>query len=215
MTREIIYIGDPMCSWCWGFSPVLKTIQEQFGQRAPMRVVVGGLRPGDTQPMTGATGSYIRRHWESVHEATGQPFCFDLFERDDIVLNTEPACRAVVTMRTLRPAATLPYFERLHRAFYVENLDLTDAGHLSHLAEPFGLSPKDFITAFESAELRNETLQDFQLSQRLGVRGFPTIILRDGEHMSLLTAGYQPFEALRPILEPWAHGQVEPSSQVN
>lgn len=215
MTLEIIYIGDPMCSWCWGFSPVLKTIHEQYGGRVPLRVVVGGLRPGDTQPMTSATGSYIRRHWESVHEATGQPFCFDLFEREDVVLDTEPGCRAVVTMRTLRPVATLPFFERLHRAFYVENLDLTDAGHLSHLAEPFGISPKDFTTAFESPESRNETIKDFQLSQRLGVRGFPTIILRDGEHLSLLTAGYQPFEALRPILDQWSQRETEPSRQTN
>ncbi len=26
---EFIYVGDPMCSWCWGFSPAL----EQMGTR--------------------------------------------------------------------------------------------------------------------------------------------------------------------------------------
>ena len=118
-------------------------------------------------------------------------------------------------MRTLRPAATLPFFERLHRAFYVENLDLTNPNHLSHLAEPFGLSAKDFLTAFESAQLRDETLRDFQFSQRLGVRGFPTIILRDGEDLTLLTAGYQPFPALRPILDQWSQHRPELSNQVN
>jgi hypothetical protein len=35
------------------------------------------------------------------------------------------------------------------------------------------------------------------------VSGFPTVILRSGEGFSLLTAGYQPFEALKPQLEHW------------
>ena len=29
--KEIIYVGDPMCSWCWGFSPVLKRIEAEYG----------------------------------------------------------------------------------------------------------------------------------------------------------------------------------------
>lgn len=40
--KEIIYIGDPMCSWCWGFSPVLDQIRETYGAMAPVRVIVGG-----------------------------------------------------------------------------------------------------------------------------------------------------------------------------
>ena len=26
MSVEIIYVGDPMCSWCWGFHPVLMAV---------------------------------------------------------------------------------------------------------------------------------------------------------------------------------------------
>ena len=118
MSREIIYIGDPMCSWCWGFSPALKAIHAEFGDIAPIRIIVGGLRPGETEPMTPQMKAFIRHHWESVHEATGQPFCFDVFEGDGFAMDTEPACRAVVTLRRLRPVATLPFFERLHHAFY-------------------------------------------------------------------------------------------------
>ncbi len=206
MSQEIIYVGDPMCSWCWGFSPVLKAIHDRFGEHAPIRIVVGGLRAGDTQLMNAEMKAYVRHHWERVHEITGQPFCFDLFDRDDVAMNTEPACRAAVTMRGLRPAATLPFFERLHRAYYVENLDMTSADNLSRLAAPFGIAADDFSAAFESAEVREQTRSDFQLSQRLGVRGFPTIVLRDGDELSMLTAGYRPFEALRPILDQWVRG---------
>ena len=44
MDFEFVYVGDPMCSWCWGFAPVLERMQEVYD--VPLRVVVGGLRPG-------------------------------------------------------------------------------------------------------------------------------------------------------------------------
>ena len=43
MSKEILYFGDPMCSWCWGFAPVLKSIYEDFKADAPLSIVVGGL----------------------------------------------------------------------------------------------------------------------------------------------------------------------------
>ena len=56
--KEIIYVGDPMCSWCWGFSPVLNRIRADYDAVAPMRVVVGGLHAFDADPMSERT---IRR----------------------------------------------------------------------------------------------------------------------------------------------------------
>ena len=43
-TDRIIYIGDPMCSWCWGIAPELDRLQAWT--TLPFDVVVGGLRPG-------------------------------------------------------------------------------------------------------------------------------------------------------------------------
>jgi protein-disulfide isomerase-like protein with CxxC motif len=31
--KEIIYVGEPMCSWCWGFSPVLRQLLKTFNFR--------------------------------------------------------------------------------------------------------------------------------------------------------------------------------------
>ena len=205
MSREIIYIGDPMCSWCWGFSPVLSAIHAEFSELAPMRIIVGGLRAGETKPMTGDMKAFIRHHWESVHEATGQPFCFDILEGDGFAMDTEPACRAVVTMRNLRSIAALPYFERLHHAFYAENKAINDAATLAGLAEPFGIAPDEFTEMFNDHDTKNRTAQDFVTSQRLGVRGFPTILLRNGADTGVLTAGYQSFENLHPLLHRWCH----------
>ena len=42
--RFLVYFADPMCSWCYGFSPVIREIADHFGERLPVEVVMGGLR---------------------------------------------------------------------------------------------------------------------------------------------------------------------------
>ena len=40
---HLIYFTDPMCSWCYGFSPVIDEIRRAYGDALPIRVVMGGL----------------------------------------------------------------------------------------------------------------------------------------------------------------------------
>ena len=42
---RLIYVMDPMCSWCWGFAPVLQGLAEQAAEHGvPLVLRVGGLR---------------------------------------------------------------------------------------------------------------------------------------------------------------------------
>ena len=87
---HLIYFADPMCSWCWGFSPVIEAVRERFGPSLPIRLMLGGLRPGTTEPMTEGSKREICEHWEHVHEASGQPFDWSFFDREGFIYDTEP-----------------------------------------------------------------------------------------------------------------------------
>jgi len=202
-SKRILFFADPMCSWCWGFSPVIRAISESFGDQAPIRLVVGGLRAGETRAMDDKSKAYVRHHWEQVQESTGQPFSYDFFDRDGFVYDTEPACRAAVTVRSAKPEATLDYFEAVQRAFYVDGTDTTDADALAQCAESVGVEPDVFTTLFQTPEIVSATRADFSLSHSLGVPGFPTVVVANGQELALLTSGYVPFEALKPPLEAW------------
>ncbi|MGZ6015963.1 MAG: DsbA family protein, partial [Phenylobacterium sp.] len=68
-TPHLIYFSDPMCSWCYGFSPVVEDIRRTFGRALPIRIVMGGLRPGTEKAMTEEAKLEIADHWTHVHEA--------------------------------------------------------------------------------------------------------------------------------------------------
>lgn len=205
--KEIVYVGDPMCSWCWGFSPVLDQIRENYGALAPMRVIVGGLHAFDSEPMSEDYKARIRSHWEHVATATAQPFNYAFFDRQGFVLDTEPACRATVTVRNLKPAAVWPFYESIHKGYYVEDTDTTALDTFISYAEREDMDGGEFRAAFESDAIRQETLEDFSWCQQAGVTGFPTVLLREDHHMAALTVGFRPFDDLKPTLDAWTAGE--------
>lgn len=206
---HLVYVADPMCSWCWGFSPAIEAIEARFGADLPIRLVLGGLRPGTTEPMTDAMKTEIRNHWQHVAEASGQPFDMAFFAREGFVYDTEPASRALVAMRRLGMATALAGLRRIHAAFYAENRDVTALDELAAIAAGLGLDEQAFRVAWDSEEMRQETLGDFALAQRSGIRGFPTLLASNGEEdgFAIVTQGFRPADSILPALEAW-HASV-------
>lgn len=208
MTKEIIYFGDPMCSWCWGFAESITKIQSEYANEAPLKIIVGGLHAFDTNPMSQSYKDTIRHHWESVNQATGVPFDYGFFDREGFVLDTEPACRAVVTARHMNVGNLLAFYESVSRSFYEENKDTTALETFLLLAEEAKLDTATFADLFQSADIKQATKDDFFRSQSLGVTGFPTLVISENEQLAMLTAGYQPFENLKPIIEHWLENGI-------
>lgn len=202
---HLVYFADPMCSWCWGFSTAVGVIQERFGDSLPMRLVLGGLRPGTESEMTAKDRAEVRSHWEHVHTASGQPFDFGFFDRPRFVYDTEPVSRAVVVLRRRGVQEGFAALKRLQAAFYAENRDVTDVGELAALASELGVERQAFLAEFTSASAQEETQADFAYAHALGVRGFPTLIAGSGRdnRYALVTSGFQKPETLVPALSRW------------
>ena len=201
---EMIYVADPMCSWCYGFAPVIGALAERFEGELPLRLMMGGLRAGNTEVMRAADKDYVRQAWTQVGAATGQPFDMSFFAREDFTYDTEPACRAVVAVRRLQPTFALAFMARLQQAFYAENRDMTSATEICYLAQEAGLARQRFAETFVAPATRNETFRDFLIAQELGIRGFPTLIAGSrSKGYALVTNGYRPLEDLLEPLECW------------
>jgi len=205
---HFIYVADPMCSWCYGFAPVISALEQQFRGRLPMRLVMGGLRAGNTQPMRAKDKDYIRDAWTRVGAASGQPFDVSFFDRDGFIYDTEPACRAVVTIRALDPPRALAMMSRIQSAFYAENRDVTSTEVLADIAAEDGHDRAAFLDAFLSADVRNAAFRDFLTAQEMGVRGFPTLIVGSKTAgYTLVTNGFRPLDGLPEAIEDWLQRQ--------
>lgn len=202
--RHFIYFADPMCSWCYGFGPVVAGIVRAFEGRLGVRVVMGGLRPGHRQPMRDKDRDYIRGAWKAVEDASGQPFDMDFFERETFTYDTEPSCRAVVTMRRLAPDKTLDFLARVSSAFYAANRDVTDEEVLADIAAEAGLERAAFLAEMRGDAARSETIGDFTMAKQSGIEGFPLLAAgTETGGYALITQGFRPIDGLVEAVEDW------------
>ncbi len=211
MNARLLYVMDPMCSWCWGFAPVFDALASQARAAGlGLHLVAGGLRPGSAQALDDGTRDYILRHWRAVAERTGQAFRFEDALPAGFVYDTEPASRALVAVRSLAPERVWPLVQAIQQAFYAEGRDVTRPALLVELAEQVGVPRRAFAEAFDSTALREATAGDFRWAGDLGIAGFPTLLAERNGQLALLTNGYQPLETLAPLLGRWlerrAHG---------
>ncbi len=196
---HLIYVADPLCSWCYGFGPELeKLLAAHPGAR--LDVVMGGLRPFNTEKMSEAFKEMLRGHWKHAKDASGLPFSEAILSRDDFVYDTEPACRGVVTARNIDGAMGLPFMKAVQAAFYRDSRDVTRAEVLADIAAAVGLDRATFLERFDSDDMRTETRLDFRTTQSLGVSGFPTLGVAYGEQLYLVTSGYTTSDVLEERL---------------
>lgn len=201
--KQILYFADPMCSWCWGFSPVIHQIASTYSETLSVHIHLGGLRAGNTKVMDHDQRMYILNHWFSVHEASGQPFDFSFQMPAGFIYDTEPACRAVKTMQNLNRQQDLNYLSAIQHAFYAKNKDVTQTDVLSMLAVVHGPGKAEFEKLFESDDIRQRTRDDFILSRKMGVNGFPCLIGKKADEYAYIAQGFQLFSQVERTIETW------------
>jgi putative protein-disulfide isomerase len=202
---NLIYVVDPMCSWCYGFSKPMDELLSQPGEFAPLQLalVMGGLRPFTTQPTPPERADELAGHWKRVAEATGLPFAQapdTALHRPGFVYDTEPAARAVVAVRAHWPKLVWRYLKAVQHAFYAEGRDVVQPEVLADVAEGLGIPRADFARTFASEEMREAVKADFAQAQQWGIRGFPALIAEHGDHLHLVAQGYLPIDGLRQHL---------------
>ncbi len=196
---HLLYIADPLCSWCYGFGPELDTLLAKH-PGARLDLVMGGLRPFNTDPMSEAFKEMLREHWKHVRDASDLPFSEAIFDAPGFIYDTEPPCRAVVTARTLDVAKALGFMKALQSAFYRDGRNVTQRGVLADLAAENGYDRDEFLEKLVGSEMRDETRLDFTTAQSLGVGGFPTLGVAYGPQLYLVTSGFVTADVLEERL---------------
>jgi len=196
----LIYVGDPMCSWCYGFSPELVKVKEAIKEKANFELVLGGLRPYNTQPMV-ELKPFLTKHWHDVSERSGQVFCYNILDSTSITYDTEPPSRATVVVRALAPDKEFSFYKQSHSLFYEENKNMHLTESYRDLVESLGINYDQFKTSYESEEMKEKIKEDFLRARSLGVQSFPTLLLHNQHGTQRVAAGYSKAETILSKIE--------------
>ncbi|MBK8518557.1 MAG: DsbA family protein [Saprospiraceae bacterium] len=195
----LIYIGDPMCSWCYGFSPELDKVKTAF-PNTPFEMVMGGLRAGGTEKMIEIRG-FLKDHWTEVQRSTGRRFNFGILNQSEVLYDTEPACRAVILAGKIKPEIKYEYFKAVQESFYILNKLPNDDDTYVQIAAGFGIDPESFHNSFKKSQAKMDAYSEFDLSVAMGVQSFPALIAKIDGKLYLVSNGYQKAERIITLLK--------------
>ncbi|MDO6565357.1 DsbA family protein [Amphritea sp. 1_MG-2023] len=186
----LIYVMDPMCSWCYAFHPQLKELISRLRPEIEVTCYMGGLAPDNDQPMPLAMQEALAQTWHSIEQRTGTQFNYDFWTQCQPRRSTYPACRAVITAEQISTGSGMKMTEAIQQAYYQDAKNPSDLDVLIDLAATIGLDRQQFSQQIGSEKIQQALLEDLSFCQRHGIQGFPFLGLQTDQGLQMINAGY-------------------------
>ena len=195
---KLYYVHDPMCSWCWAFSPVLHQVLNQLSEEIEVQYVVGGLAPDSQEPMDEATQMMIQHHWQTIiQRVPGTQFNFDFWSLNTPKRSTYPACRAVLAAKAQNPEKEDTMILAIQQAYYLHAQNPSNDDTLILCAESIGLNTQQFKRDLGAQDTHERLLREIAQARSMPIRGFPSLVLEQNGSLIPVSIDYRSAE---PIL---------------
>lgn len=208
MKKTLIYCYDAYCGWCYGFSPVINKIAEEYKDQLQIEVLSGGMILREKPVHIGAIAKHIQTAYKHVEEASGVKFGSDflwhIFNPDDSdwFPNSEKPAIALSIIKSKFPEKALSFATDLQYALNYEGRDLTDNEAYRHLLEKYGITDEEFYAKLKDETYKQDAYYDFALCKQLQVTGYPTVFIQTDEtKLHMVARGFTTYEDLKPRIE--------------
>jgi putative protein-disulfide isomerase len=200
----LIYCYDAYCGWCYGFSPVIKKLSEEYKEKIIFDVLSGGMvMPDNAQPIS-TMAKYISEGYKNIEQLSGITFGDDYLwhifnpNESDWFLNSEKPAIALSILKEKHPEEAVQIASELQYAHMYEGRDLTDDEAYRHLLPKYEIEAEEFYDKLKSEEYLDKAYYDFALVKQLQVNGYPTVLMQvTDSKFYLLSRGYTDYETLK------------------
>lgn len=194
---QLIFVLDPMCSWCWGFHPIIETLRKEHSDTYTFSVVMGGLRTSGQMQWDTQSKAYLKSAWDAVHQATNQPFNYTLLNQSHFDYDTYPSCKAVITIRELYgEEAAFSYLHDIQQAFYTEAKDIAS---IEVLASYVTQEQEAFLSFYHSERAHTLMEHNFAKARSMDANAFPSVVKIDEDGHMICLKGYRSLEDILAI----------------
>ena len=204
MSPTLYYCYDAWCGWCYGFSPIIRRIFEEYRQTIAFEALSGGMiLPQKPQPI-GLLSEYLLSNYKAVEERTGIRFGEDWLwhvrnpDESDWFPSSEKPAIALCVFKDYYPDQAILFAGELQYALHYEGRDLDDDEAYRHLLEKYRIPENEFYGKLHHPAYKEKAYDEFALVRQLKVTGFPSVFLQVTESkFYLLTQGYTDYQTVK------------------
>ncbi len=202
MNTKLIYIHDPMCSWCWGFADTYETLVSHLPEEVEVTRYLGGLASDTDQPMPEAMQQMLQQTWQRIEQMIpGKHFNFDFWTNCEPRRATYPACRAVIAAREQGEQYDSLMTQAIQRAYYQQAKNPSENETLIELADGLGLDKNRFEQVLVAKETQQQLLDEIETAEAMGVNGFPSLLLQHQGRLEPVLVNYTDANAMLRQIE--------------
>ena len=208
MNPVLIYCYDAYCGWCYGFSPIIKKIANEYKLQFDIDVLSGGMILPEKPVHISASAAYIASAYKNVEELTGIKFGQDYLwhinhpDDSDWYPHSEKPAIAMCIFKEFYPERAIEFSADLQYALHYKGRDLTDNESYLHLLEKYSIQAEIFFEKLASDAYKEMAYYEFSLMKQLQVTGYPCVFIQTGELKFIMVAsGYTSYETLKARIE--------------
>ena len=202
MQNTLIYVHDPMCSWCWGFEPTRQKIFTALSGKMQIRRLVGGLAPDSDVPMPAEMRTMLEQTWQRIQQTIpGTEFNFDFWRKCSPRRSTYPANRAVIAAREQGVDFDGLMTARIQQAYYLEARNPSDNSTLIELAAEIGLDAGQFETSLVAEATEEKLIAEIDSTRKIGINSFPSLAVAGADGLHHVRLDYTEPEAMLREIE--------------
>ena len=191
MKSLLIYVHDPMCSWCWGFAETYLQLVELLPEDVEVLRLLGGLAPDSDEVMPVSTRLMVQQAWQRIEEVVpGKKFNYDFWTKCQPRRATYPACRAVIAAREQGTEFDLRMTQQIQQAYYQRARNPSDNETLIELSGEIGLDRERFAAQLTSEQTQHRLLEEINSARSIGINSFPSLVIQHEDKMESVLVDY-------------------------
>lgn len=213
MKKQLIYIADTYCIWCYAFNQTLEQVALDFENQFDVTLLNGGMIQRDiTQAQLFSRFPNPEDLHAQVTQRSGVEFGEEYLQgvkgQSSIkrILNSTMPARAILAFKHLGLRDELTLAHSIQDIYYRQNLDLQELRSYEKIADKFGVNFVDFETQFRRSTSKIGVQNEYDQVRQLSVQGYPAVLLLadDGSLISVCQ-GFLPYNEFKANLELAVH----------
>ena len=230
-TVKITVFADPVCTWCWGSSPIFRALEYRYNGQVSINFIMSGMiediltynnRRLDIGGDIELSNRNIMKAWLEASATHGMPVQehkFHLFSKER--RSTIPQNLAYIAARLYASKSkdsdkemqrAARFLRRIQEATALEAMHTNDSKILSDLSAVEGYDPVSFRQMLHSREVQRAYEEDKAMYNRYNIQGTPSYLI-EYKKQEVLLQGFTSYETIERNITQLTYGRVEPKAE--